>query len=810
MKGKKGCFRAGTKISTPLGYKAIEFIGIGDVVYAFDKKGNISEGQVTETFKHSTEDTGDKILEVMHEKGMLYPTDNHYILCKDGETFKEVQRLYLGDKITLEDGSLSEVTGLIEGEDVDYTYNFSVEPQHTYIADGVRVHNKGGSKGGGGTARVPVEAPNSLQSVAFVRIVDLVSEGEIEGYALAFGSYGNDIYFDETPLQSGGTWNFSDIVSRGRTGSTAQEPLTSKFGSAGSIQDVSTQLSVLGGALVRTITDSDVDAVRILITVPALLSQDAATGDINPTTVVITIEIQSNGGGYVAAKTVTITGKCTAPYQRSILISDLSAYGAGVNDWDIRLTRTTADSATATLNNDTYWTNYTELIYEKLYYPNSALVAIEARADQFNSVPSRKYHIKGIKVQIPDNYNPDTKIYTGVWSGEFAVSKAYSNNPVWCLYDILRNDRYGYGLDEDQIDLGSFYSAAQYCDVDVDDGDGGTESRFSLNTQIASYSESFYVANMMASAFRGMLYWSTGKVFLGQDRPADPIINVDNASVVDGAFNYISSSRKDRHTQVAVTWNDPDDLYRQAVEFVDDRVGINRYGIRRIDTVAFGCTTRAQATRWGRWLLDTELNQTETVTYVAGLDHAGVLPGDVVSVSDEFYTSSRWGGRVVSATNVTNAVVTIDSPVTLVAGHTYELQVTLSDMTLEKLDVTTGAGVTSALTVDGTFTSAPGVESVWQLLDTSIDERLFRVISKIETDPSQYQITAVIYDPDKYARVELGIAYDAPIYTTLPDSNVLIAPTDIEAEEYQSTEGQNRVFSVLLSWSHSTDPRKIN
>lgn len=808
MSGKKGCFKPGTKISTPDGNVSIENIKVGDKVLAFDINGKVSEGYVTETFKHNIRETKDKIIEIAHEKGSFYPTTNHWILNEDTKTFKEASGFDLGEYIILEYGTPSKIIDIINHEPVEYTYNLSVEPQHTFIADGVRVHNKGGSKGG---SRTPVEAPNSLQSVAFIRIVDLISEGEIEG--LVNGD-GRDIYFDDTPIATNGSdWNFDDVVAIGKSGTAGQSYITGKFVGSSAPIDVSTEITVLAGPIVKTVTDVDVDAVKILFTIPALKSISSKTGDINETIVELKIEIQPDGGGYADVKTVTFSGKCNSAYQRQILIKDLSTYGSV--PYNIRVSRITADSETSTLINNTWWTNYTELIYEKLYYPHSAYMAIEARADQFNNVPQRKYHVKGIKVRIPSNYNPVTRNYSPVvWDGTFAASRAYTNNPAWILYEIFTNNIYGYGREDSEVDKAALYNISLYNDavdsggnfVGVDDGDGGTEPRFTFNTHIQQATEAYTLANMIASSMRSMIFWSTGKAYISQDSPKDAIINVTNSSVEDGVFNYVGTERKNRHTQIAVTWNDPNDYYRPAVEFIDDREGINRYGIRRFDTTAYGCTSRGQARRWGKWILDVELNSTEQVTYIAGLDHAGIVPGDVISVTDSHFQGVDVGGRLVSATIDS---VTLDREVTLDGVDTYYIQVTLPDNTIQKREVSDGVGSYITLNTVNPFSDIPQTESNWQLVYT-LEPREFRVISKDEPEKNKYQILGVFHDPDKYARVDTGQTFDAPVYTTIPDSNVLDPPTNFNAEEHQATEGQNRMFNVLLSWEHSADSRKID
>jgi predicted phage tail protein len=800
----KGCFLSSTKIKTPFGDRKIKDIKVNDEVYAFDKTGKISKGIVTQTFKHSIKETNDEIIKITHEKGILYPTVNHYLFTDDLSNFKEAKDFQVGNNLVLPEGILSKITSIESYSEVEYTYNLSVKPHHTFIADGVLVHNKGGGKSG--QERTPKEAPNSLQSVAFVRIVDLISEGEIEGYADEV-YLGANIFFDETPLYStyGAAWNFVDTYVESRPGTAGQPYLASRFIGAGTPVDVGAEVTKIGGPIVRTISDDDVDAVKVLITVPSLFIQDD-NGDINEASVTLNLYIQPDGGGYSAAMPITISGKCTSDYQRQILVDNLKGYGNA--PYNIKITRVTDDSGSIKTQNATYWTTYTELIYDKLYYPYSALIGVEARYDQFNRVPERKYHIKGIKVRVPSNYNPVTREYTGIWNGVFSSTRQYTNNPAWILFDILTSKRYGYGLEDSQIDTASFYTVSQYNDVLVDDGYGGTIPRYTFNSQIQAYTESFYLANILAGSMRSMLYWTTSKVFISQDRPSSVILNVSNSNVEGGEFNYQSTSKKDRHTQVAVQWNDPDDYYNQAIEFIDDRESINIYGVRRLDTIAYGCTNRSQALRFGRWILDTEKYSTETVTYVGGLDHAGVVPGDIISIYDDHYVGSRNSGRVVDSTSTTS--VRLDAPVTLVSGKTYQLRVTLPDGTLQTKNVSTGVGTHTTLTT-AAYSIKPNKESVWQLLvtDKSIAPRQFRIISKTERDKVKYEISALFHDPDKYVRVEQGIYFDPPIYTNLPSANKLEPPSNLTAEEYQSTEGTSRMFNVLLSWTHSPDTRKL-
>lgn len=516
-------------------------------------------------------------------------------------------------------------------------------------------------------------------------------------------------------------------------------------------------------------------------------------------------EYQVTAGNLVQASQATpealaIEGKTTSAYEASYRL-DLPADGA---PWNIRVTRITDDSESALLNNDLYFSTYTKVIDAKLSYPDTALNGISVDAELFGpETPARSYDGEWKIIQLPSNYDPDARTYTGIWDGTFQV--AYSNNPAWVLYDLLTNARYGLGrdIDADQIDKFALYDIGVYCDELVDDGFGGQEPRFTINCVLNTQREAYDVINSITSAFRGMSYWASGTVTAVNDAPSDPVKLVTPANVIDGTFNYSGTALKSRHSVAMVTWNDPKDGYKPAIAVVEDPAMIALYGNRQIDTVAFGCTSHGQAIRFGKWILDTEKNETETVTYNAGLDHADVRPGDVIAVADPDFADVRMGGRIVTP-DLTRLV--IDNPVTLNSNETYIVSVVLPDGSIENRELTNTAGETSTLTWASALTDTPVKGGMWILDGSTISPRLFRVISVRENDKHIFEVTALFHDPTKYARVESDIVLNDGLYTSF-QSGTLKAPTALSAQQYLYQAGPSVKSAITLSWTAATDSR---
>ena len=635
----------------------------------------------------------------------------------------------------------------------------------------IRIHGAGGggSKGGGGTSHVPTEAPDSLHSRAWARVIDCISEGEIDGLVDGIKS----IYFDDTPLQAAdGSYNFQGVTVTTRNGLPIQDYIPG-FTAIESEIIVNTEIKA-STPVVRSISNINLSAIRITISIPALAYQNPSNGDLTGSSVEIAIDINNNNGGWLEVKRDTISGKTTSRYQRSYRI-DMPTPGP----WQIRIRRITDDSTQSNLRNQTYWDSYTEIIDAKLSYPNSALVAIQIDSAQFNHIPNRGYDIRGLRIKVPTNYNPITRSYSGIWDGTFKIS--WTDNPAWCFYDILTNTRYGLGdyINASQVDKWTLYEIGRYCDELVPDGFGGFEPRFTCNLYLQTREEAYNVIQQMASIFRGMAWWSQGAITSVADMPTDPVALFTEANVIDGMFTYSGSSVKQRHTVALVTWNDPTDMYRQKIEYVEDIEGIRQWGVRETEIVAFGCTSRGQAHRVGRWLLYTERMETDTVSFSTGLESALIYPGAIINIQDASRAGVRMGGRIKAATT---SSITLDASVTIEAGKIYNLSCMLPDGSLETRAVSTGTGSQTVLTVSPTFSAAPLVNAIWVLAASDLSPTTWRVVSVSESEPNIVEVTALAYRPDKYAAIENNIILE-PITTTIYGITKPAAPGNLTISE---------------------------
>lgn len=645
----------------------------------------------------------------------------------------------------------------------------------------------GGGKGGGGTStRTPTEAADNLGSSQYAKIVDLISEGEIQG--LKDGA--KSIFLDNTPLQNAdGSYNFQNVTVETRTGTQSQ----SFIPIASDVEDEKPVNVTVAQALpvVRSITDSNVNAARVTITVPQL-QRFTDTGDIEGTSVRLQIAVQYNGGGYTTVIDDTISGRTADQYQRDYLVSVTGAFPV-----DLKVTRLTDDSTSTKLINAFSWSSYTEITYAKLRYPNSALVALRVDAEQFSSIPARSYLVRGIKVRIPSNATVDSAtgrlIYSGVWNGSFGAAQ-WCSDPAWILWDLLTSTRYGFGdhIQAAQLDKWAFYAASQYASELVPNGFGGQEPRFSCNVNIQTAEEAYKLINDMCSVFRVMPYWSTGALTVSQDRPADPAYLFTLANVAEEGFSYQGSSRKSRPTVAVVSYLDLNsrDI---AYEVVEDQAAIAKYGVVTTQISAFACTSRGQASRIGEWLLYSEQYESEVVSFTASID-AGVVvrPGQIINISDPMRAGARRGGRIKTATTTT---ITVDDTTDL-PGSGGTLSVILPDGTAQTRSVASRSG--GVITVVSAFTTAPNSNSVWIYETSNIQSATWRVLSVSEQDGAQYAITALAYNASKYDYIERGQALmvrDATDLNVIPD-----APTNLRGVE-ALYESNGRVLSKLVvSW----------
>lgn len=627
---------------------------------------------------------------------------------------------------------------------------------------------------------------DSLRSRAYARVLDLVSEGEIEG--LVNGD--KSIYLNGTPLRAAdGTLNFQNVTYTTRNGTNGQSYINGLPG-VESATNVSTEVTN-AASVTRTITNADVNAVRLTLSVSALYKAKD-DGSINGASVQIAIDVQSSVGSYTTVVTDTIEGKAQSKYQRSYLVNL-----AGFAPWNIRVRRITADSTDLKLQDKTYWDSYTEIIEAKLRYPNSALVSTKFDAASFSGIPSRAFDMKLKRVKVPSNYNPTTRVYSGTWDGTFQT--AWTDNPAWVFYDLVTNTRYGLGgyIDASQVDKWALYSIAQYCDELVPDGFGGYEPRFTCNLYLQTRAEAYKVLQDLASCFRAVTYWASGSLTLAQDAPSDPVALYTQANVVDGAFSYSGSSAKARHTVALVTWNDPEDLYKQKVEYVEDADGISRFGVVPTEVVAIGCTSQGQANRVGRWLLFSERYESETVTFQTGIEGAVARPGQVIKVADANRAGVRLGGRVSSATTTT---VTVDASPTL-GGSSWTMLVMLPDGSVESRAVTSGSGNT--ITLAAALPSAPIAGAQWILTRATTEAQTFRVLTVTEQEGGKVEITALKHNPDKYDAVENGLVLQSRDITQL--DQLPAAPSLLTATESLYTYQAEVRSMISVGWQNVTN-----
>lgn len=648
-------------------------------------------------------------------------------------------------------------------------------------------HQIAGSKGAA-AGHTPVEAPNTLRSISTFHIVDLISEGEISGLV-------NDqqsIYLDGTPVANpDGTLNFTSVAFQVRPGTQDQEFIPG-YGGVESDTSIATELKA-NTPWVREVTDTAITAVRITLQVDALQKSDTSNGDINGYVIQYAIDVSTDGGAYNTVLNSSFSGKANAPYQRSHRI-DLPAATTG---WNVRVRRLTFNANSATVSDTTRVVSITEIIDAKLRYPNSAIVAISGDASQFTNIPSRAYEVFGRKIKIPSNYNPQTRAYAGVWDGSFQTE--WTNNPAWVLYDIVTQERFGLGdlIDASMVDKWELYRIAQYCDGLVDDGKGGQEPRFTCNTYLQSRADAYKLLGDLASIFRGVSYWMGGAITSVADMPQDPVFTYTMANVVDGKFTYQSSPRKTRYTTALVTWNDPANAYGQAVEYVEDRDGLARYGLQQIEMVAFGCTSQGQAHRAGRWALVTSQLETDSVTFAVGMDAIlGAIPGRIIRVQDAARAGARQGGRISAATA---SAITVDrAPDHVEVGDT--LTVHTPEGVAETQAIVSIDGRT--LTVSPGFTEAPVAQSVWAVESVTLVTQHFRVTSVSEDstdDEIRFTVTAVQHNPSKFANIDSGAAIQIPPISGLP-TGTQVPPANVIVSSHQVVEQGIANNVMTIAW----------
>ena len=603
---------------------------------------------------------------------------------------------------------------------------------------------------GGGKAHTPREAKDNLKSTQMMSVIDAIGEGPIEGPVKGLQS----ILVNKTPLtDTDGNPVIHGVTAVWRAGEQEQTP-PEGFESSGSETVLGVEVT-RAKPVTRTITSANIDRLRVTFGVQSLV-ETTSKGDRNPASVRLLIQLQRNGN-WVTEKDVTINGKTTSQFLASVILDNLPP-----RPFNIRMVRETADSTTDQLQNKTLWSSYTEIIDVKQCYPNTAIVGLQVDAEQFGGQQMTvNYHIRGRIIQVPSNYDPEKRTYSGIWDG--SLKPAYSNNPAWCLWDMLTHPRYGMGkrLGAADVDKWALYAIGQYCDQTVPDGFGGTEPRMTFNAYLAQQRKAWDVLSDFCSAMRCMPVWNGQTLTFVQDRPSDVVWPYTNSDVVvddNGVgFRYSFSALKDRHTAVEVNYTDPQNGWQTSTELVEDPEAILRYGRNLLKMDAFGCTSRGQAHRAGLWVIKTELLETQTVDFTLGSQGLRHTPGDIIEICDNDYAGTLTGGRVLSIDAATRTL-------------TLDREVTLPETGAATVNLINGSG--KPVSVDITEHPAPdriqvstlpdGVETygVWGLSLPSLRRRLFRCVSIRENTDGTFAITAVQHVPEKEAIVDNGARFE--------------------------------------------------
>jgi len=634
-------------------------------------------------------------------------------------------------------------------------------------------------------ARTPVESPDSLHNTAYAALLDVIGNGEMAGPVHADQPL-RDIYLDGTPIQNDdGSLNFERVQVDYRVGTVDQDHIAG-FPASANVVQVGQEIKT-DAPVTQLLTNPALSAVRVGVHVPYLMRVTSA-GDRVGHKVDYAIDVKAGNGTFQQVLQASFDGKTTSGYTRTHRI-ELPADAA---PWTLRVRRLSAHATTSQIEDDIYVQSYAEIIDGKFRYPMTALVGLKIDAEQFQSIPTRAYRWRGQVIRVPSNYDPIARTYAGTWNGTF--KRAWSNNPAWVYYDMLTNRLYGLGerIYADMVDRYALYQIGAYCDQAVPDGLGGTEPRFVCNVYLQSRMDALRVLNDLASVFRGMTYWANGQVTAVMDAPSDPVYTYTNANVTGGRFEYTGADLTTLNTVALVSWNDPDDFYRAKVEVVEDAEGIRRYGIRKTEIVAFGCTSRGQAQRVGLYHLYTSRMETGAVAFTVGLDGVIPQPGSLVKIADRNRAGRHIGGRIAAASQNT---VTLDRAHPVKAGDT--LTVNLPDGAAQSRAVTKVAG--RVITVAPAFAPRPVPESVWAVDADDLVTQWARVVSIRESDGIEFAISAVLHHPGKFDAIDSGVRLE-PLPVTVVPPNVQLAPTNIQISQHVTVRQGTTRHRAEITW----------
>ena len=643
-----------------------------------------------------------------------------------------------------------------------------------------------GSKGGSSSSRTPTEQPDDLQSVAKAKILIALGEGEFAGQLT-----GKDIYLDGTALENAdGSQNFSGVTWEFRPGTQAQNYIQGIPGTENEIS-VGTEVSS-ATAWTRTFTNTQLSAVRLRLKWPSLFKQED-NGDLVGYSINYAIDLQTDGGTWQTVLNTSVTGKTTSGYERSHRI-DLPQAGS---TWTIRLRKISADANSAKIGDTMTLQSFTEVIDAKLRYPNTALLYIEFDSSQFNgSIPQISCEPRGRVIRVPDNYAPETRVYSGTWQGAFKW--AWTDNPAWIFYDLVITDRFGLGnrLTAANIDKWTLYQVSQYCDQLVPDGKGGsgTEPRYTCNVYVQDRNDAYTVLRDFAAIFRGMTYWGGDQIVALADMPRDVDYAYTRANVIDGRFTYSSSTTKTRYTTALVSWSDPGNAYADAMEPVFEQPLVARYGFNQLEMTAIGCTRQSEANRKGRWGILTN-NKDRVVSFDVGLDGNIPQPGYIIAVADELLSGKVMGGRI-SAVN--GRVIKLDRVADAVAGDRLILNLPSGASQSRTIQAVNGESVT----VTTAYSETPQAEAVWVVESDELYAQQYRVVSVSDNSDGTFSITGAWHDPDKYARIDTGAIIDQRPVSVIPPGNQS-PPANIVISSFSVVQQNISVETMRVSWDQA-------
>lgn len=634
---------------------------------------------------------------------------------------------------------------------------------------------------GGGKGHTPYEAPDSLKSTQLLSVIDAIGEGPIKGPVNGMQS----ILINNTPLvDADGNYNVHGVTVVYRVGENEQTPLEG-FEESGAETLLGVEVKH-DNPITRTITSKEIDRLRITFGTP-YLQESNDKGDRNETSLNLLIQFQRNGS-WITEKDITIHGKTTTQFLASVILGNLPP-----RPFNVRMVRVTPDSTTDQLQNKSLWSSYTEIIDLKQAYPNTAVVGLQVDAEQFGSQQvTVNYHIYGRIVQVPSNYDPDTRTYAGIWDG--TLKPAYTNNPAWCVMDMLTHPLYGMGqaIGVADVDKWALYAIAQYCDQRVPDGFGCTEPRMTLNAYLATQRKAYDVLADFCSVMRCLPVWNGSTMTFIQDRPSDTVWTYTNSNVVGGQFKYSYSALKDRHNAVEVRYTDPLNGWKTSTELVEDHASQIRYGRNLLKMDAFGCTSRGQAHRMGLWVITTELLETQSVDFSVGAEGLRHTPGDIIEVCDNDYAGASIGGRITDL-DISTRTLTLDREITLPESGTATLNIVGPDGKPFSTEIQSQPAPDRVVLKVLPETVQPETVqpySIWGLKLPSLKRRLFRCVRIAENDDGTYAITAVQHVPEKESIVDNGAHFDPLPGTTNgitpPAVQHLVVDTDNDSILYQA------------------------